>query len=207
MQPFKLAPDKLRRLTPTSIVQHFDCGDADLNDFLLNDAPRYTEELLTVTYLVVDGNEIAAFFSLSNDTLTCDPDPESGAKAIWNRLARRIPYPKRRKSFPAVKLGRLGVSQKYQRCGLGSDILDLLKMSFVCNNKTGCRFITVDAYNNPDTIDFYRRNNFDFLIAGDEKDDTRQMYYDLKPFYLLNAASGKPLTEAAGSVLQNVPSF
>jgi hypothetical protein len=65
----------------------------------------------------------------------------------------------------------------------------------------------VDAYNNSDTIDFYRRNDFDFLIAGDEKDDTRQMYYDLKPFYLLNATSGKPLTEAAGSVLQNVPSF
>jgi hypothetical protein len=74
-------------------------------------------------------------------------------------------------------------------------------------HKTGCRFITVDAYNNPDTIDFYRRNDFDFLIAGDEQDDTRQMYYDLKPFYLLNAAAGQPLTDAAGSVLQSVPPF
>ena len=80
-------------------------------------------------------------------------------------------------------------------------------MSFVCNNKTGCRFITVDAYNNPDTIDFYQRNEFDFLTPSDEQEDTRQMYYDLKPFYLLNAAAGQPLTESAGSVLQNVPSF
>ena len=135
MQLFKLAPDKLRRLTPASVVPQFDCGDADLNDFLLNDAPKYTEELLTVTYLVVNGNDVAAFFSLSNDTLTCDPSPESGAKAVWNKLTRQIPNPKRRKSYPAVKLGRLGVSSKYQRTGLGSDILDLLKMSFVCNNR------------------------------------------------------------------------
>jgi ribosomal protein S18 acetylase RimI-like enzyme len=207
MQPFTLAPANLRRLTAAGSALVFDCGDADLNDFLINDARHYTGELLTVTYLVVDGKEIAAFFSLSNDTLTCDPNPDHGTKTIWNRLSRKIPNEKRRTSYPAVKLGRLGVASQYQRCGLGSDILDLLKMSFVCYNKTGCRFITVDAYNNPEAIDFYQRNEFDFLTLGDENDDTRQMYYDLKPFYLLNATSGQQLSEAAGSVLQNVPSF
>ena len=207
MPPFNLTHDKLRRLTPTAVVPPFDCGDTDLNDFLRNDAPLYTGELLTVTYLVVDGADIAAFFSLSNDTLTYDPNPDSGGRGIWNRITRNIPNPKRRKSYPAVKLGRLGVSSKHQSMGLGSVILDLLKVSFVSDNKTGCRFITVDAYNNPRTLGFYQRNEFDFLIASDEKEETRQMYFDLKPFYKLNLASVQTMTTSPGNPLLNVAQF
>jgi hypothetical protein len=77
-----------------------------------------------------------------------------------------------------------------QRSGLGRQILDWLKILFLTANRTGCRFITVDAYNNPRTIDFYERNDFRFLTSADEKDDTRQMYFDLKPFADLMAATG-----------------
>ena len=31
------------------------------------------------------------------------------------------------------------------------------------DNKTGCRFLVVDAYNNPRTLHFYERNDFRFL--------------------------------------------
>jgi hypothetical protein len=41
---------------------------------------------------------------------------------------------------------------------------------------------------NPRTIGFYERNDFRFLTPADEKADTRQMYFDLKPFAdLMNA--------------------
>ena len=182
-----LTPDKLVRLSPDLKIGDFDCGDADLNEFLRDDATTYLTELLSVTYLVMDKKRIAGFFSLSNDKLTCAPD-EDGTKATWNRLQRAIPNKKRRKSYPAVKVGRLGVCADMQRSGLGQQILDWLKILFLTANRTGCRFITVDAYNNPRTIGFYERNDFRFLTPADEKADTRQMYFDLKPFAdLMNA--------------------
>ncbi|MEI6789154.1 MAG: GNAT family N-acetyltransferase [bacterium] len=182
-----LTPDKLVRLSPDLKIGDFDCGDADLNEFLRDDAVTYLTELLSVTYLVMDKKRVAGFFSLSNDKLTCAPD-EDGTKATWNRLQRTIPNKKRRKSYPAVKVGRLGVCADMQRSGLGRQILDWLKILFLTANRTGCRFITVDAYNNPRTIGFYERNDFRFLTPADEKADTRQMYFDLKPFAdLMNA--------------------
>lgn len=178
---FTLTPDKLVRLTPDITTGDFDCGDTDLNEFLRDDAKTYLAELLSVTYLVMDGKQIAGFFSLSNDKLTCAPG-EDGSKASWNKLQRSIPNQKRRKSYPAVKVGRLGVSSDMQHGGVGRQILDWLKIHFLTGNRTGCRFITVDAYNTPRTIGFYERNDFRFLTPADEKADTRQMYFDLKPF-------------------------
>jgi hypothetical protein len=49
--------------------------------------------------------------------------------------------------MPAVKIGRLGVAHASQRDGTGTQVLDFLKMWFTVGNKTGCRFIVVDAYN------------------------------------------------------------
>ena len=185
---FTLTPDKLVRFAPGVEIGDFDCGDGDLNEFLRDDAKTYLAELLSVTYLIMDEKRVAAFFSLSNDKLTCAPD-EDGTKTTWKRLQRGIPNKKRRRSYPAVKIGRLGVCADMQCVGLGRQILDWLKMLFLTANRTGCRFITVDAYNNPRTLGFYERNDFRFLTSADEKDDTRQMYFDLKPFADLMTAT------------------
>ncbi len=54
-----------------------------------------------------------------------------------------------------------------------------MKNWFTTNSKTGCRFLTVDAYNNPDTLNFYKKNDFEFFTSDDENDSTRAMYFDL----------------------------
>jgi len=51
---------------------------------------------------------------------------------------------------------------------------------FLRDNRTGCRFMTVDAYNNPQVINFYQKNGFAFLSEADQKKETRSMYFDLK---------------------------
>ena len=179
-----LSPDNLVRLSADVALGEFDCGVSDLNEFLLKDSINYLRQLMAVTYLVKDGDSIVAFFSLSNDNLTSDP----GGRSIWNRLCRKIPNGKRRESYPAVKLGRLGVSQRVQCSGLGTLILDWMKFSFITNNKTGCRFIIVDANNNSRTLSFYEKNDFDFLSEADVRERTRQMFFDLKPFQDLSLA-------------------
>ena len=179
---------KLKRLNPNDSIKPFDCGDTDLNGFLLEDdssvsnARHHTNELLAVTYIIEDEDkeQTIAYFSLLNDKI----EREITDNAAWNRLSREIPNIKRRKTQPAVKIGRLAVSKEYQGQGWGPRIVDFLKHWFTNNNKTGCRYITVDAL--ADKAGFYEKHGFKVLVTHDEVDETILMYYDLKKFVSTN---------------------
>lgn len=168
------------RLSADTEIKSFDCGDADLNEFLFTDAKHYLSHLLAVTYLYECGCDTVAFFSVSNDTISFSEKTLS--KTEWNRLRRTYPNQKRLNKLPAVKIGRLGVDKKYQGADIGTQLLDFIKILFIDNNKTGCRYITIDAYNNTKTIHFYVKNGFQFLTENDKTEQTRLMYFDLRKF-------------------------
>ena len=45
--------------------------------------------------------------------------------------------------------------------GIGSEALDFIKGWFYSSsNKTGCRFVIVDAVNEPQVLSFYEKNGF-----------------------------------------------
>jgi len=132
---------------------------------------------MSVTYIAEFNGGVAAYFSLSNDSLKREFVPKSTLKRIF----KKIPHRKRYKSMPAVKIGRLATCVEMQCQNIGTDIIDYLKMWFTDGNKTGCRFIIVDAYNNSRAIKFYADNGFEFLVS-DENEDTRLMYFDLIKF-------------------------
>ncbi len=169
-----LSSYSLIRLTYDYRIKPFDCGDADLNDFLFNDARFYLKELLAVTYLIESQNETVAFFSLLNDKITIK---DVDSSTVWNRLRRKLPQRKRFTSYPAMKIGRLGVWNEYKGLGYGKAILDYLKTLFTTNNRTGCKYITVDAYRQ--SLPFYEKNGFIYLTEKDVNSDTRLMYFDL----------------------------
>jgi GNAT superfamily N-acetyltransferase len=131
--------------------------------------------LLAVTYLLQVEDEIVAYFSLSNDSLIKNDDE----KPVWNKINRAIPNEKRRRTYPAVKIGRLAVAKKYAGMGLGSRILLAVQNMYINEQqRAGCRFLTVDAYCG--ALPFYQKNDFKFLTDQDIDDDTRTLYFDLK---------------------------
>jgi GNAT superfamily N-acetyltransferase len=163
------------KLTPEHKIGAFDCGDADLNDYVINAALDHQKELLAVTYIIFDStDEIIGFFSVFNDKISHTDLTSINA---WKKIKQILPRGKGYKSYPAIKIGRLGISAKHQKNGLGTKIIDFIKIWFSEENKTGCRFITVDAYS--DSISFYQKNGFKFLTTKDEQEDTRQMYFNL----------------------------
>lgn len=169
-----LSSFELIRLSPEKEIAPFDCGDSDLNEFLITDSKKYYDQLLAVTYIIEGNGETVAFFSVLNDRISLS-DVESGnrGKKIKDRFASN----KRFKSYPAVKIGRLGVSNSMKGKGLGTSLLDYIKYMFINNNRTGCRFVTVDAYRN--SLEFYEKNDFKYMTEKDRESDTRLMYYDL----------------------------
>jgi hypothetical protein len=85
-------------------------------------------------------------------------------------------------TYPAVKIGRLGVNIKYQRNHIGTHLLNITKEFFLSHNRTGCRFLTVDAYSDSITTSFYMNNGFQFLWDEDAGEPTRIMYFNLKRY-------------------------
>ena len=168
---------EVRKLSVDEQVKSFDCGDADLNDFILNEAAPYRKAMLAVTYVFEDKNtkQAVAFFSLANDKVSLS-DFEN--KTEFNRFRKnRFVNEKRLRSYPAVKLCRFGVDESLKGQSIGTILLRFIKSYFVIDNKTGCRFITVDAYAN--AIPFYIRNGFAPLNDDDKDEPTRLLYFDL----------------------------
>ena len=167
---------RIKKLKNNDKIESFDCGDADLNDFILNQSLFFSSEKLAVSYALesVENKDVLAFFSLSNDKISID---DFDNKNQYNRFSRRFNNRKRLKSYPAVKIGRLGVSNTMKGKRIGSAILNYIKSYFVQDNKSGCRFLTVDAYS--DAIPFYEKNGFVSLNDADINEMTRLLYFDL----------------------------
>ncbi len=168
---------KVKRLESTDKIESFDCGDNDLNDFILNQSSLFRTEKLAVSYVLKDKNnpqDIVAFFSLSNDKISISDFDD---KTKYNRFSRRFNNRKRLKSYPSVKIGRFAVSKCMKGKNFGSLLIKFIKTFFAFYNQTGCRFLTVDAYS--DAIPFYQKNGFIPLNEEDANDKTRLLYFDL----------------------------
>lgn len=168
---------QVHKLSEAEAIKSFDCGDEDLNDFILNEAGLYRKCKLAVTYVVIDvsKNEVVAYFSLANDKVSV---AEFTNRAEFNRFRKkRFVNEKLIKGYPAVKLCRLAVATSARGLHLGSFLIDFIKSFFLEDNKTGCRFITVDAY--LAAVDFYRKAGFDYLNESDSDSRTRLMFFDL----------------------------
>jgi hypothetical protein len=167
------------RLEPETEILPFDCGDTDLNGFLFEDAKNYSKELIAVTYIIQDETKTLAYFNYLNDKIT-HTDLDGNYIKFIERIGVHLPKGKgEHKSYPAVKIGRLAVHIDSQKGGgYGKMILDFTKMSFTNNNKTGCKFITVDAYKG--SLLFYEKMGFKYLSSKDKKSDTRLMYFNLQ---------------------------
>lgn len=167
----------LVRLDHDSERKSFDCGDSDLTEFFLNDSKDHAHQLLAVTYALESETETIAYFSVLNDSIRKGDTTNTRLK---EKILKWLPYKKRGyKSHPAVKVGRFAVSSNYQNQEIGTQLMDYIKGYFIDKNKTGCRFITVDAYNKERVINFYEKNGFAFLTNGDENEERRIMYFDL----------------------------
>ncbi len=171
----------------------FSCGEEDLDDFFAHNAIAYEKELMGKTYcwiLKEDVSKIVGMITLANAGIQTTHMKNHPRRKLNNL----IPHVKQGRTYPAVLIGRLGVNIDFQGQGfrVGAQIMDFIKTWFKSyDNKTGCRFILVDAVNNPHAIAYYERNGFRPLFPriNDEKDfynipeiedlRTRMYFFDL----------------------------
>jgi len=181
----ELAGLSLIKVDVNTVIKPFDCGDQDLNDFLLSKAKDYHKELLAVTYLLENEERTIAFFSIFNDSLRVQEISFASKSALKRFLSNLVSHPKRHlESYPALKIGRLGVCNTTKNKGIGKAIIYfIIHLAINQNEHCACKLVTVDAYDR--SLGFYLKMGFEYFSDADKGKDTRQMYLDLTP--ILNA--------------------
>ncbi len=168
----------LEKVNSSLQISDFSCGNPDLDDYFHNDSEAYRQSLFTQTYALHFADEgsadVLALVDFCNDSLS--------NKLVSKKERKRIAFSKRNyQTYPAVKITRLGVDQAAQHQHIGTKLLDMIKEFFVTENRSGCRFITVDAYR--EAVPFYEKNGF-LLAKTIEDEEDRQsstvpLFFDL----------------------------
>lgn len=169
----------------------FSCGNEDLDDFFHRDSIAYSRELFGKTYCFYKEDnpaEIVCAFTVSNASIFTNRLPNARKK----KVGKQVPHEKHDLIYPAVLIGRFGIDVNYQHKHIGSELMQFIKVWFIePANKTGCRYLEVDAYNTDAPLSFYKNNGFDFIFSTEEQEKqyrniisedslkTRLMFFDL----------------------------
>lgn len=171
----------------------FSCGNEDLDGFFHHDSVSYAENLFGKSYCYYTEDkdkerEIVCAFTVSNASIFTKLLPNARKK----KVSKLVPHIKQDLIYPAVLIGRLGISVNYQHLHIGTEVINFIKSWFIePYNKTGCRYVVVDAYNDEVPISFYKKNGFDFMFSTEVQEKayrgivsgmplkTRLMFFDL----------------------------
>ena len=156
------------------LLASFKSYEKELADFLQDVALDNQGKSISITYLWLykPTGELAAYMSVLTDAINL----QGNLKSYFRQAG--ITY----KSLPALKIGRLCVSDAYLHKGIGTLMIEFaIAMAEKIKKDVGLRFITTDAKRNPDpnrdSLHFYGKLGFDILKEREK--GTLPMYKDL----------------------------
>lgn len=135
-------------------VASFDCGTAELNDWLKDRSKRAAENDTARTFVVCRGTKrVVGYFCLSAGSVA-HIDEASGDRAPRN-LRQNSPDP-----IPVIILGRLAVDTAEHRRGLGSALLsEGMRRAGQASKIIGARALLVHALNDS-LVSYYQSLGF-----------------------------------------------
>lgn len=149
---------EIRELRPDDAdgLASFDCGDADLNEFLQADALRLQVLHVTRTYLAFYEGSLVGYVSLLADAVKLKTGERKrlsiGPKSLGHRDHPVV---------PAIKIARLAVGMKAKAShgGIGTALIAFaFDSAWTVAGTVGCRLLTLDAY--PESEGFYQKLGF-----------------------------------------------
>lgn len=159
-------------LNENTNLNQFNCKINDLAEFLKEDALKQNSYMMNTTYVVSYKNKVIAFYTVSVDTIPRKNLPKKYKKMFKDK---NIFY----NSYPALKLGRLGVDRNYDNKGLGSFLLKkVITLGIKLSKEVGLRFVSIDAYIG--AYKFYEKNYCEHIFNEDKIKNKLKEYETLK---------------------------
>jgi GNAT superfamily N-acetyltransferase len=179
--PLDLSAVEVRKYTSTSVVNQFDSGKRPIDQFLKNKAKRHVRRYECMVYCAHIGSSpnVIGFYSLC-----------VGSDAVSDIMRNDNSYVKYRASFPSIHIHYLGVTQQYQRKGLGSFLLmDAFEKVRAIADYAGLYALTLQSIDESSTA-FYKALEFEIYT----EDETQpKMLYPIKNIIAL--VDGTPMDE------------
>jgi len=142
-------PRRVEKLRRDHRLEDFDCGDEQLNKYLLRYAWQNQQAGASQTYVGVVGDAIIGFHTLAMGQVTYDDAP----RRLTKGLARH--------PVPLVLLARLAVDRRWQNQGAGKALLkDAMLRTLQAADIAGVRALAVHAKDD-EARRFYE--HFDFV--------------------------------------------
>lgn len=142
------------------IISKFISYEKELVDFLIEDALDNQKKQMSMTYLwfLKSTKELVAYVTVLADAISLQGELKEHFRQ------QGILY----KSLPALKIGRLCVSDEYLGRGIGTLMIEFtLVLAQRIGKEIGLRFITTDAKRNQDprkdSVHFYKNFGFEIL--------------------------------------------
>lgn len=146
-----------RPLDAGHALDGFDCGKPALNEWLIRHARQAQTSGSARSYVVLDGQRIAGYFSLAVGQIDSLDAPERARKGMGN-------YP-----IPVVILARLAVSVAAQGRGLGVGMLqDAIRRTLVVADQAGVRALLTHPIDEA-AARFYLRFGFEASPAREQQ--------------------------------------
>lgn len=134
-------------LTAEHDLSAFDCGVAELNDWLKRRALQNEASRASRTLVVTAGGRVVGYYALATGAIS--------QKEATGRVRRNMPEP-----IPVMVIGRLAVDRAHQGSGLGRGLLrDALLRTLSAADIAGIRAVLLHAISE-DAKRFYAHHGF-----------------------------------------------
>lgn len=142
--------------------QDFRCSRDDQNEFLRERALTNQRDGFSVTHLAYLDGVVVGYLTLAMDAIALQmkEKPRSDIRIV---------------RFPAVKLAQLAVDERWERRGIGKQLVVLsVAIALKLRSHVGCRYLSVDA--KPDVTEWYQRQEFKInRIARKEREENARV--------------------------------
>ena len=161
-----MSAPRIEKLRRDHAVEGFDCGQGDLNRFLVRHALQNQQAGASTTSVATDGAAILGYYSLAVGQVDYDGAPERLVKG----LARH--------PVPVMLLARLAVAAEWQGRRLGAGMLkDAMLRTLQAAGIAGIRAMVVHAKDEGAKA-FYQR--FDFVASDSDRYHLMVLLKDLR---------------------------
>jgi len=155
-------------LTAEHVLDGFDCGEPEINHFLLKDARLHSEAGFSQTWVIARPEDriVQGFVSLSAASQPVKVKVQGNKfKPLLGGILATCPYP----AAPVLLLGQLGRRKELIKGGLGSRLLIFAIFQTVeIAKQVGVSGLVLDALTD-DLLAYYRRAKFERLPYPDKR--------------------------------------
>ena len=161
---------KVERLSDFSVLDSFECGVAQMDNFIHGNLKFCDANHYCSTFVVRDSinDTIAALFSLSFDSVNLNSDDFedlSIGAAGTDDLAVEETFRstvEKKYSYPALEITYFAIDKNYRGQGLGRELIDVIVERAKTQDVAACLFLTVNALHTKEysAVGFYEKCRF-----------------------------------------------